>query len=469
MKVYVKAAVSIENLKTQFEDKLKEKTGEEDVQELFEQLVEVDPTASLSGNRGGKYCPWIFRRYLDGTLDEGDYQNLYDALENFAKRPANYAHTDLGQYKTVKEFLDDNERVGNLPMTEKEQKKMLKRQAHSAADQDKRLLATHDNWELWQPLTYAGSISLARWGGDKASWCTAYEGNDNYWRSYTGRGPLFIFINKDNPHEKYQTHFESNSYMYNMQDRAMGEDFFRKFLTDKPEFQEALQYYTVGGCTIRAGNLIGISNDDDTIDMSNLPVEVTNINSNLFRGKKNIKHIILPDSLTAIGDDVFRDCTSLESIVFPSHLESIGNEAFESCHGLKEVILPDSLTSVGQNCFCYCTGLTKAVLPDSLTAVGLGMFQCCLLLNDITLPDSITTIEPNAFLNCRALTSIKLPKSLQALGSHAFHSCLHLENIQMPKSLKEVGNAVFRGCVALSDKSKQSIEKVGEAIGKQIL
>ena len=97
MKFYIKSVVSIDNLKTQFAE------GMED--EKFKDLIELDPSANYAANKGGKYCPWIFRQYKKGNLPEEDFVNLKDALGYFLQNYKKYPKSDLGQYKT---FFTEN-------------------------------------------------------------------------------------------------------------------------------------------------------------------------------------------------------------------------------------------------------------------------------------------------------------------------------------------------------------------------
>ena len=73
------------------------------------------------------------------------------------------------------------------------------------------LLAKESGLELWQPLTFTGSVKLGRFGDTgadydvRAKWDTCYEGGgDRYFQMYSSKSPLYIMINRNDPHEKYQ-------------------------------------------------------------------------------------------------------------------------------------------------------------------------------------------------------------------------------------------------------------------------
>ena len=113
-----------------------------------------------------------------------------------------------------------------------------KREFENSAKEGAKLLATDGEWELWTPETFEASVYLARKGvsrDDWARWDTAYEGNGSrYFDLYTKKGPLYIFINKANPVEKYQYHAETDSF-YDQYDRQSD---FDSFICAHPAFAD---------------------------------------------------------------------------------------------------------------------------------------------------------------------------------------------------------------------------------------
>jgi hypothetical protein len=96
-------------------------------------------------------------------------------------------------------------------------------------------LATDGEWELWSPATWEGVQKIASIGGNKARWCFAYSGNDRYWRTYTDKGPLYIFVNTATG-EKYASHPATKSWFYDDFDREQGLKALTKFLDEHPKF-----------------------------------------------------------------------------------------------------------------------------------------------------------------------------------------------------------------------------------------
>ncbi len=101
-----------------------------------------------------------------------------------------------------------------------------------------KLLATDGEWELWQPTTWEASIYLAGLGGQKATWVNAYSGDDRWFRYYADKGPFYVFINKSNPAEKYQSHPATKSWFFDAKDRNLGEQALIDFLDEHPAFAD---------------------------------------------------------------------------------------------------------------------------------------------------------------------------------------------------------------------------------------
>jgi hypothetical protein len=60
-----------------------------------------------------------------------------------------------------------------------------------------------------RPDLYPTSCEL----GSGTQWCTATGNTDSYFLRYIEKGPLFIFIDNSNSKNKFQVHFESESFM----------------------------------------------------------------------------------------------------------------------------------------------------------------------------------------------------------------------------------------------------------------
>jgi hypothetical protein len=81
-------------------------------------------------------------------------------------------------------------------------------------------LKVYDNntWEIYLPQTQGAACAL----GKGTDWCTAAPGLD-YYQNYAEQDQLIIFINKNDPEEKYQFHYKSGQFM-DKNDVGLNED-----------------------------------------------------------------------------------------------------------------------------------------------------------------------------------------------------------------------------------------------------
>ena len=56
---------------------------------------------------------------------------------------------------------------------------------------------------------YGASCEL----GSGTAWCTATGQTDTWFKDYIKDGPIYVIINKSDPKDKYQFHYESNQFM----------------------------------------------------------------------------------------------------------------------------------------------------------------------------------------------------------------------------------------------------------------
>lgn len=137
-------------------------------------------------------------------------------------------------------MLDDTE----IELSQNQIAKQNRKNKHKAdLVQDADYLGRFGNYDIYVPKTYAASCKL----GSGTTWCTASTSSDNYFNSYNNRGNLYILINSNNPSEKYQIHFESNSFM-NKDDENVSSKELSRVLKDSPEiYTEFIVKYGDGG------------------------------------------------------------------------------------------------------------------------------------------------------------------------------------------------------------------------------
>ena len=444
MKLYIKAVVSLENLKNQFAKDMDD--------EIFEELIGLDPTANIEKHRGGKYCPWIFKQYNNGNLDiDNQGGTLKDALTTFSRSSKNFKNTDLGKYKTVAEFIEDSHNAGNAGedenLSEEELYKKTLKEAHAASDKDKKCLAVDGGWELWIPLTYAGSISLARTGGVVAKWCTAYSRDRSWYDKYTRTGPLYIFLNMNKKGEKYQSCPTSTpvcgrpSWFFGIDDYDKGARVFCEFLDKHPIFAKVLKYQKTGEF-IKNGRLFkGVS-------IADVPVED---NGSILADYRKDAEVTIPESIKVLTKLAFEGCSNIQKINIPNTIRSIEDEAFAKCTGLKAITIPDSVTTLGPKVFAECTNLTSVKLSNRLVEIPKYAFSGCIKLQNLTIPTSVKVINSKAFDGCTALSNIDIPDTIKTLASDAFYECDSLSTLDLPDSVTNISNNLFYRCRNLSD------------------
>ncbi len=181
----------------------------------------------------------------------------------------------------------------------------------------------------------------------------------------------------------------------------------------------------------------------------NIPEGVTEISSNVFKGRKDITNVTFPSTLEVIGDHAFTECNALTNFILPEGLLSIEESAFASCVSLTDITIPDSVTSIGDSIFFNCMGLQYVYLSENITRIGTYSFLYCIDLKQINIPEGVTYIGRSAFKWCESLESITLPSTLQIMYNEAFSGCYALKEIIVPEGVGRINSSVFSGCSSL--------------------
>ena len=282
-----------------------------------------------------------------------------------------------------------------MKKSKKEQQKELKKRAHHANTEDKEFICEDGDWEVWKPLTYEGSISLARTGGVKARWCTAYEGNDNYWRSYSAKGPLYIFINTQNPHEKYQLHIPTKSW-YDINDDSQGMNAFYQFCGEHRVIGEIFEVKNEGGVLSQAGEIVNYADNATEIHIPDYIKKLPN-----FKFPATCKYVSIPDGVDTINADAFRG-TKVETCEF-SGVTKIGASAFRDS-AIRNINLK-SVDKFGSSSFRNCKNLTNVEFFDGPITLGSYAFAETPITGELAItPDFKITM--GTFDDCPNLTIV---------------------------------------------------------------
>ena len=229
-----------------------------------------------------------------------------------------------------------------------------------------------------------------------------------------------------------------------------------------------------------------------------IPFGVTQINDSAFRGRENLRKIMIPDSVTDIGDSAFANCIGLTEVTIPANVTNIGQDAFFSCWGLTNIVIPacvlekgfgamfqggfrdrckvtildgvgkvddyafsgwsevlnltsvmipNSVTNIGACAFLDCSGLTKMIIPTSVVSIGESAFRDCWGLTGVVGLENVKEIGREAFSGCSGLTNVTIPNSVTNIGSGAFSRCNGLTNVRLPKRFDgNLDSSVFKGC-----------------------
>lgn len=409
MKIYIRA-VTIKEL----EDKYGKEPGM--TKKKFKTLINLDPTADYDTDRRGKYMPWILKQYKLGNLTEADYQNVTDTLSDLADpvRKRAYQEKDINRYETVQDLIDAHIAAQNteVQLTDRQQARNAHRQAKEAARRraagedtgDVEELVSDGTWTVYTPKTWAGAISLAMEGVDKnrqytgygcednmkATWCTAGESSDHWYRHYTSRGPLYVFINSNDPINKFQSCPAAGSWFFDKHDHEQGKRAFLNFCEEHPKIGDFFEVRTENGVQVMGTTIMGYSENSEEVI---IPEGVTSIPN--FPFPKACKSVILPDSVTTISDSAFKNSnvevvtannvTTIGKEAFAesaiididlSRVEVIDNGAFRGCKNLTEVNYgPDA--KLGAYAFANDTALTGPITQYATNVISSGTFNGC--------------------------------------------------------------------------------------------
>lgn len=192
-----------------------------------------------------------------------------------------------------------------------------------------------------------------------------------------------------------------------------------------------------------------------------VPLGVTVIGDQVFRGNETITSVVIPNSVELIGNDSFAECRNLECVVFPEKPPRCFMRPFIGCDKLcdadgffidrgtlyyygganAEVIIPAGVTCIGNSAFYGNKSITSVVIPDGVTTLDDAVFYACSNLSAVVLPDSVYSIGAWAFYLCKGLAEITFGSGLTTLGKEVFGWCGGLKKFTMPTC---VGSVVSR-------------------------
>ena len=177
----------------------------------FNRIIALDPTFKREKDKLGNYGKWLLSLFSKGQLqNEG---HVKDLLNRFESVKNNLKQRDIMKYKSLEEvdnMLNNEDSYKDL--SKRQELRQVQKAVHMTnVNKEASKVFEDSKWEVWVPHTYNASCKLGR----GTTWCTASTESDYYYNRYKQQygGEYYILINKQDPEEKYQFHFESNQFM----------------------------------------------------------------------------------------------------------------------------------------------------------------------------------------------------------------------------------------------------------------
>ena len=194
--------------------------------EILGRLEDADPTPNKN------YVQWLARTYINNDDSFEDVESTTaDFLDKFHRLKIKHHldNNDIGQYKDFNTFMDDMAKYPN-DLIDDDQGKKKKYNADIIYD-EKGILIVRPN-----------DVEASCRYGRGTRWCTAATKGNNYFDSYTSKGPLYMFMPRkpNHPGEKYQFHFE-NGVVADETDSYLSQNQKIKLANDYPALKDAFQ------------------------------------------------------------------------------------------------------------------------------------------------------------------------------------------------------------------------------------
>ena len=112
--------------------------------------------------------------------------------------------------------------------------------------------------------------------------------------------------------------------------------------------------------TINKGRLVYCMSNEASFT---IPEGVTVIGEMAFRGKKQLKNIIIANTVKEIEHDAFYDCDELDNIYVPASMKEIKSYAFAECDKLKRITFAGVPKKLSRHAFDDCDQLHDIIVP----------------------------------------------------------------------------------------------------------
>lgn len=227
----------------------------------------------------------------------------------------------------------------------------------------------------------------------------------------------------------------------------------------------------------------------------NVPLTVTHIGIDAFRGADKLKVINIPQNIISIGKNAFMDCVDLFAINFDdaTMLDFVGEKAFDGTlwyqgksdgvvylysqdpsisgltvygykgemNGPTQIYLDEDSVSVLPFAFRNQLNLTFIEIPSSVTKIGESILSGCSNITQITMPGGFilgylfgTTNFAGAYIVYNNqkdtyyyapdnLTVINIAEGSEIIADYAFNNTHNIVTINIPNSVRYIGRYAF--------------------------
>jgi len=197
--------VSIDMLQTQFVD-----TGRID-RNTFKDIVDA-------AQKDSAFATWLTSR-VAGTkkakpiIKKEDIYKYKTYLDTFKRNKREYPLKDINMVKdenALDDFIKKSKEIQDREGEDISQQKGISK----AEKYTKLKLGEVDGYEIFKfpkgsKELYGASCEL----GSGTDWCTATGNTDTWFLDYISQGDIYVIINKSNPKDKYQFHYETGQFM----------------------------------------------------------------------------------------------------------------------------------------------------------------------------------------------------------------------------------------------------------------
>lgn len=194
---------------------------------LFKQIISLDPTYRQGSNSAGKYGKWLLNIYNKGNLNEDNFSVANSLLKEFEEKKEWFENKDIQQFKSLDALRTglNNVKIGELSNNQKD--KRFKKQVKKF-DLNANKVYEDDIWEVWVPYDYNASCKLS----GNTEWCTGISSKGNpYWFNHYTKDKnaiLYILLNKKDINDKYQFCIQTGEFRDRKDDSIKIYSFFNK-------------------------------------------------------------------------------------------------------------------------------------------------------------------------------------------------------------------------------------------------